>query len=687
MAQLSKHVGAGVDMPLGASGQSKAVACSLSHGLLASRARVAAMPWRLADILWPSFLLWPSVSIEVHEFWTNADPEDLFPDHDCVRNGVLARPRGIPWSSWLFALEDQGRVDSLLDRSVPMLSLLAGEEERERAATECPVGLLMVDILHALACYRHEGPDNGCYTAHDQLARKRLADLGFRVLIGTRWPIYDILNSDAWDAHPQGDGVAAAIADATALGLDCVDVVIPILDWQRFRRVFESPDWYQSAVDVAYGPELEKGWRTAATECPLGFAVANLIKAMLCAHTESICFKAHATMINHALSDTPLHLVAGSGWPIFRLLGHVSRVVRRHGFHLDFAPQELIDPTARMTGTSTAESAAMRDLRAELPRLRTAASEIVLGMDSDSVVGDDKSEPGSGLVYATMSYGLRFNPYVGRFISRARALGISDALVVFCLDADAYAACRDAEGHCVRGTPSILNKFTLPLMLLQHGLDVMWLDLDVFLFQAPTRYVEKQSRAGHFELLVSGSFAVDCVCSGVVLFKASKQTRSWLLQLLSWMYEHPYEHDQKAFSAFLRAGERVAFEHELPIAPESVPMWAFLDPETEFVSARHVDVAGWTGNPDRIVAFHLLHGDSDDAHASRQFAARFGLGVGYTPLLDTFFNQTELPELYNTSVLPHHVSPVLKEALWRSRWPSPRPSTPGRCNETVPMRY
>ena len=36
-------------------------------------------------------------------------------------------------------------------------------------------------------------------------------------------------------------------------------------------------------------------------------------------------------------------------------------------------------------------------------------------------------------------------------------------------------------------------------------------------------------------------------------------------------YEHPYEHDQKLVSAFLRAGERVAFDDELPVRMEDVP--------------------------------------------------------------------------------------------------------------------
>ena len=54
---------------------------------------------------------------------------------------------------------------------------------------------------------------------------------------------------------------------------------------------------------------------------------------------------------------------------------------------------------------------------------------------------------------------------------------------------------------------------------------------------------------------------------------------------------------------------------------------------------------------------------------------------------DLFFNQTEWPELYTTPVLPHHVSSELKDALYRSWWPTKRPQEPGKCNETVPMRY
>eukprot|EP00435_Cladocopium_sp_Y103_P001270 s3966_g1.t1 len=93
------------------------------------------------------------------------------------------------------------------------------------------------------------------------------------------------------------------------------------------------------------------------------------------------------------------------------------------------------------------------------------------------------------------------------------------------------------------------------------------------------------------DLLVSGSFADDCICSGLVFFKATQVVTSWLLLLLSWMYEHVYTHDQQAFSAFLanRPDEDNATTPEaisssklfkLYLNPV-VPKWALLDPINE----------------------------------------------------------------------------------------------------------
>mmetsp|Transcript_40031 Transcript_40031/g.89805 ORF Transcript_40031/g.89805 Transcript_40031/m.89805 type:complete len:627 (-) Transcript_40031:56-1936(-) len=602
---------------------------------------------------------------------SSCESEELFPDYDCVREG---KEVVLPWSNWLGSLSSlsasTGGGGGMLDVSLQYILLLTDETIREAALKECRLGVLMADILQLLLCFAKWGFD-GCYGGMEPIVRASLKEVGVQVLLGTRWPIFETLNANIW--HETREGMALPRL-AGQHGMDCEGLEKPVLDWHHFKSIFKRSDWYQDAVDATYGPELEAAWREAAVECPLGFVQANIVKMMLCAHTESICFHAHANAVENYLAALDLHLIMGSGWPVFQLLAHVSRVTRRHSFQLDFLPEELMEHHSTVRQIEPASDAYSALLKL-LTDLRLAADADVRRH------GGDRNE-GLRLVHASMAFGERFSPYVGRFISRARAVGI-EALLIFCLDEQALVECVAVQGYCLSGSPSILNKFTLPLVLLQHDLDVLWLDLDVFLFQSTVPAIIRDAQKA--DILISGTFAIDCICSGIVFFRATVATSAWLLKLLAWMYQHAYEHDQKAVSAFLRAGERVAFENELHL--DDVPSWDYLDPEIEFVSASHVEGAGWAGNPDDIVAFHLLHGDSDATDASRQFASRFSLGSGYLPLLDLFFNQSHAMELYTSAVLPHHAVAELKEALYRSKFETPRPSVRPRCNETVPMQY
>eukprot|EP00397_Hematodinium_sp_SG-2012_P013775 GEMP01013998.1.p1 GENE.GEMP01013998.1~~GEMP01013998.1.p1 ORF type:complete len:312 (+),score=52.56 GEMP01013998.1:987-1922(+) len=285
-----------------------------------------------------------------------------------------------------------------------------------------------------------------------------------------------------------------------------------------------------------------------------------------------------------------------------------------------------------------------------------------------------------GMIVMTMVYGKQFVPYIKRFLQRARVIGVEN-LVVFTLDDDAYARCIEAQGLCIRGTPTILHKFTLPLMFLHANYHVLWIDFDVFLFKNPIPYVVARALETNSSILTSGAFGADCVNSGIVYFSWTEEVKVWVFHVLHWMYEHPYEHDQKTVSAFLRAGERVAFEEALPV---KAPRWDFLDPAVQFVSARHVPVAGWTGDMRDMVIFHFLNGDSDASFGSHQFAQRVGLGE-YRMLMDAFYNRTE-EDLYSTTKPPWEVAPELRELLMLS-WQESRPTKRGRCNETVPMRY
>merc|ERR1712118_177762 len=219
---------------------------------------------------------------------------------------------------------------------------------------------------------------------------------------------------------------------------------------------------------------------------------------------------------------------------------------------------------------------------------------------------------------------------------------------------------------CVRGTPSILNKFTLPLVYLWLGVDVFWLDFDIFLLKDPTAPVLSDAHTKEASLLVSGSFADDCICSGVVFFRATPVVATWLLLVLSWMYEHVYTHDQQTFSAFLAGRPDVdgvttpesvssskLFQKYLKI---DVPRWAVLDPVNEYVSARVLNTTGWTGELDRIVLFHFLHGDSEvnRDHTAHGWNSKSGFATA-VPLLDIFYNDSD-DRVYTEPGRPYDVS-------------------------------
>ena len=265
-------------------------------------------------------------------------PEQLLPDYDCIR------PRArelLDWARWLEKLQEP-EGEGWLAISKQPLSILE-DSSREQALEECPLGLLTADILRMLACF-----DKGheCSGTFERLVRQGVAFFGLRVLMGTRWPIYESLHSDVWDRLGRQSDV---------LDMACEEPGKNILDWAAFKKVFLQQDWYQPAVDVAYGPELEVKWREAAKECPLGFATANLIKAMLCSHTESICFRAHATMLGAVLEEIPLPRIAHSGWPLLHLLGYPASIESRVRYlqqYLDWNSKEGFLQAGRYSSTN-----------------------------------------------------------------------------------------------------------------------------------------------------------------------------------------------------------------------------------------------------------------------------------------------------------------------------------------------
>ncbi|KAF4722084.1 hypothetical protein FOZ62_004119 [Perkinsus olseni] len=586
-----------------------------------------------------------------------ATASEKFPDVDC-RN--VGEGGVIDWDTWREELNKVDGLEAVLNISKPYIQSLL--TDREQGRRECPVGTLMADVVLMIDCWIQEVVDGGkdgtllhldmnsCYYDTHINVKDGFSETSFKVILGTEWPIMETLNSQVW-WHEITNGMSTDSLN------NCEDITDPILDWPAYAKVFLRSDWYQPSLNVAYGPEMEARWTEAFDECPLGFLMANIVKGMICAHTESICFNAHCTVIDHVLANVSPHVIGSSKWPVYSMLVHMRKVLRRHRYKLDFIPGELenvIPIHERSLGDEVAVSLSFAGVMAALWQL-----------NPDTHI---------------------------RYLERAKVVGI-EQFFVFTLDEEAYEICRKHPiGLCVRGTPSILNKFTLPLVLLHAGIDVLWMDFDVFMFQNPVQAVLEQNEG--FDVMTASSFAADCVCSGVVYLRATTAVREWWLAILSWVYRTPYEHDQKTISAFLGAGERVAWPRDLPVSRDgsdgkiAIPKWGYLEAGAQFVSSRHVEVGGWTGDPDDIVLLHFLHGDSDDTVKEKVAANDDREGVHYNNLLEAFYGVSAPPVLFEDGrAKPHEESERLRELMFMSRW-AERPKSPRRiCNGTIPMRY
>lgn len=541
----------------------------------------------------------------------------------------------------------------------------------------CPLGVLNAEILlYSFSCYQNNEASAAYYL---EGARRNMLRFPLRVLLGSRWPLFSILASDKLREVGPGH-----------LNLDeplhCEDIADPLLNWQGFLGNFAETGksrWYENSIKYVFSWQMIKIPQRLEEECFFGYLTAMLIKAFTCMTSESTCYKPHARRLERWLREDPdsVAVLAHSRWPLALVLHQMAKATR-HRYQLDFAESELAGPAELFAvpsslwhlgpwagGMANGHTRSFRDAVGVLPHLGLGAPEA------------------PNLVYITMVYGERFNKYISRFSARARALGVPGRrLIFFTLDEEAYHLClRENEHRCIRGTPSIVNKFTLPLVLARLGLDSVWIDLDVFLMQDPTPVIAAHARRGPpYEILISGSFEADCICNGIVYFAATDAVRTWLLSVVIWMYNHPYEHDQKTFSAFLDYTETVQAE-KVPLP--QIPPWDTLDPITQFVTPDTFEGNGWMGELEDIVMFHFLNGESDtgsDLDPSGTWLrdhGHFEETMGPPPcrtdsdsesckvekvsLMDLFYGQSD-EELYTTPKAPYE-NPAIRRALLASR--------------------
>lgn len=335
---------------------------------------------------------------------------------------------------------------------------------------------------------------------------------------------------------------------------------------------------------------------TASKECLYGLYVANIVKAMWIADTESSAYYTYSPYVSFVLYES-LHLIGASSWPLFALLHHFTSL-RRHGFRLDFSTRELGGLAFRDEGLWLQQQplethAALLD---GFLHWRSHFVTVVLALQAAL----RNSDPDFRVVFVTMVYG-HFNRFISGWSDRLKALGVGN-LVMAALDADAYSLCIRHHGRqCVTGDISVFNKYTILLIAVQLGIDVMWLDFDIFLIQNPMPVLKIAAAEGH-DILMGYDYLSDCVCNGFFYLRARPEVHRWLFDLVRWLYTHPYEHDQRAISALLNYTERIALD---PEALPNPPKWTALDADRAFINW-----GPWAGGLKDLVLVHFVDGSA-----------------------------------------------------------------------------
>ncbi|CAE8613206.1 unnamed protein product, partial [Polarella glacialis] len=560
---------------------------------------------------------------------------------------------------------------------------------------DCPLGVLNAELLLYTVAQLQGDSESAAFYA--ERAIRGIRSLPLHIIAGSRWPLLALLTSEQLRKQltPSGRDVANDTI------MNCENLEEPLLNWRRYQSLFwgdDRKDWYENSIRYVFSWQMREIPQALASECPLGYLLTTLIKAFTCATSESSCYADNAKQVEAWLAETPdaFDILAHSRWPLAVILNHMARG-SRHRYHLDFTEAELSGKLPRSStellsrlGSSGEDGGDITSTLSQLgPWAGSLASQHTQSFrDLVSLLprlGAGHPEAPS-LIYMTMIYGAKFNRHMKRFCSRARALGVpGERLILFTLDDEAFKLClTENDQRCVRGTQSIVNKFTLPLLCARLGLDVVWIDLDVFLMADPTPAIVGHANRGPYDILISGSFESDCICNGIVYFRATDAVRDWLLAVVVWMYNHPYEHDQKTFSAFLDYTETVSSR---PLDLPTIPAWDTLDPINQFVTPDTFEGNGWSGDVDRILIYHFLNGESDkgsslDAsgtwtrehgHYTEEGGASPGdckadmanCKDGRVSLMDLFYGQED-EDLYRTPK-PAHENLAIRRALLAAR--------------------
>ena len=249
----------------------------------------------------------------------------LFPDFDCRWNPF--------WDSFRRKLVESHTINEMLAVSefISLTVPLPSRAEISAYRDACPFGTLTLELLLAMKALTTGKIDT--YESHLIDFQNIFQTQSFMYWMATEWPLLPLMNNEYFVALGAGnqDGRLACVAEANEP---------QIVDWLAFKELMTNgDDWFIPSFKYIFDTNLASGVGAedrAMRECPLGFALVHAIKAMICANTESICFRYHVRFIDMVLRSLPIDVIAGSDWKLVNFLGHVRGKVVRHAYKLDF---------------------------------------------------------------------------------------------------------------------------------------------------------------------------------------------------------------------------------------------------------------------------------------------------------------------------------------------------------------
>eukprot|EP00439_Symbiodinium_sp_Y106_P043634 s2346_g5.t1 len=335
-------------------------------------------------------------------------------------------------------------------------------------------------------------------------------------------------------------------------------------------------------------------------DCLSGWIATLLIFAGITWHMESYVYFSYEQVLKRYLATLEFWEFFGSGWLLSTLMGQVC-VMHRTINEMDFSGSELLkDPHINSIGSLR--------LKASPIFSATAAAVLGEGARAYSVNGESRL-----LTYAVYVWGEAFLKWLPAYIKRFHSLGVYNLMVFG--DAATYQVCSAIQrAVCLQlDTKNSLHRYTIPLALMNLGVDAFILDFDIYPFQDPTPVLvsEMESYTVAPEFLIGGSFGDACICNALAFYRSSPSLRDFIRGLLDWLYEHPFPHavSQRALSAFLGEAPMqkkqstspviVKAERLAPWLPDRASpgiAWAVLDPGVQFSSSANLETSGWAGD-------------------------------------------------------------------------------------------